>query len=465
MNTNNNILLNGMNNLMDTNVLQNNPQNIGMQQTSSQGVSAGMQPTYEQLYESNASLKKQIDNLQKVVEELQQKIKQTRPFATPVRKASTSANKAPNKENKKDQTPPNESTSNTENLPQEKKIPVPPPIFVSNVKDFSLLRKGIVPHVSLIPNFTTTNNGTVKIKTHNEDDYRIVASLLKEIKTGFADKPDEPLHQIEFYSYELKQNRRFCIVIRGLHPTTDLDDIKKELEGAGYKVANIINLRKKIVKNGKVTYHNYPLHRVELFNTDYVKEVYNINQLLYCKVKIEQPHKKNIIPQCINCQQLGHTKNFCMRNPKCVKCAQNHHTSQCDKTKKVQPTCALCGASGKEGHPANYKGCPVYQKKMSEQLPKKQKLAHRIKTNTHTTVNSVNTGQTYASVAANNTTSHNQNNNQQTRKEPTISDLMDMLTKFQSDVKSNFGQLTQRVCQLENQTKQAPSQTKKNQNG
>lgn len=82
--------------------------------------------------------------------------------------------------------------------------------------------------------------------------------------------------------------------------------------------------------------------------------VFDIKEILNCKVRIDPPKKSN--PQCTNCQQLGDTESF-SRQSKCVKCAGNHHITKCSKTCNSVATCALCD---EKGHPANYKRCPVY---------------------------------------------------------------------------------------------------------
>lgn len=45
--------------------------------------------------------------------------------------------------------------------------------------------------------------------------------------------------------YRPKQERKFCFVIRGLHPSVENDKINKELFTHDYEVYQIINLQKK----------------------------------------------------------------------------------------------------------------------------------------------------------------------------------------------------------------------------
>ena len=60
--------------------------------------------------------------------------------------------------------------------------------------------------------------------------------------------------------------------------------------------------------------------------------MYDIEKLLNTIVKVEPPRHKKEIPQCIRCQQYGHTKNYCNRTPACVKCAKNHLTTHLIKS-------------------------------------------------------------------------------------------------------------------------------------
>ena len=87
---------------------------------------------------------------------------------------------------------------------------------------------------------------------------------------------------------------------------------------------------------------------------------------MHCRVNFEPPRPKRVIPQCANCQQYGHTKSYCRRSSKCVKCAGDHLTVPCQrKTRSNDVKCALC----LENHPANYKGCRIYQEIRKAKFP------------------------------------------------------------------------------------------------
>lgn len=64
------------------------------------------------------------------------------------------------------------------------------------------------------------------------------------------------------------------------------------------------------------------------------KTIYNIKSLSSCTVQFEAPHQKSQIPQYANCQQYGHTKEFCRGSARCLKCSGNHSALNCPGRKK-----------------------------------------------------------------------------------------------------------------------------------
>lgn len=62
------------------------------------------------------------------------------------------------------------------------------------------------------------------------------------------------------------------------------------------------------------------------------KDIFNIKSILNTLVKVEEPHKRRDIPQCLNCQSYGHTRAYCSYPLRCVKCVEDHPTSLCKKT-------------------------------------------------------------------------------------------------------------------------------------
>jgi len=53
---------------------------------------------------------------------------------------------------------------------------------------------------------------------------------------------------MEFHTYKPKQERSFKVVLKHIHATTNVDDIKKEIGNLGHTVTNIWNIKKQGIK-------------------------------------------------------------------------------------------------------------------------------------------------------------------------------------------------------------------------
>lgn len=343
------------------------------------------------------------------------------------------------------------SLSKEENSHQSKaKIPLPPPINVSNIKNFSVFREEVLKVATKPVQFKAMSNNDIKITTQDEEVYRNIKKHLNNLKQSCSDTPENPFYGLEYHTYQLKSDRWYRFVIRGLPSSTNHDDIKKAIEVEGHEVATITNITKKMTINGERVLKTFPLFYVDIVTKENNKNVFEIKEILHCRVTVEPPKKVNGIPQCTNCQQLGHTKNFCNRQARCVKCAGYHHTKECKKQRKSVPTCALCN---QKGHTANYKGCEIYQRKIKEYQPKKTTAVQRLQEKPSKPKEQVKptiSGLSYAQVTKNSRREQNQENEQQNiNNEPTISDMMKLLSQFQTEMKNNFSQLATRVEKLE----------------
>jgi predicted solute-binding protein len=101
----------------------------------------------------------------------------------------------------------------------------------------------------------------------------------------------------EFHTFKSRQDRNFRVVIRNLHQSTEIQDIKRALIEKGHKVTNVWNAKQ------RNTNRPLPLHFIHMkphFNN---KEIYQITTLLNTVVKVEAPHAKRAIPQCMRGQK------------------------------------------------------------------------------------------------------------------------------------------------------------------
>ncbi|KAF0722836.1 Uncharacterized protein FWK35_00027872, partial [Aphis craccivora] len=146
--------------------------------------------------------------------------------------------------------------------------------------------------------------------------------------------------------------------------------------------------------------------------------------LSYTKVKIEAPRINKLTPQCLNCQNYGHTRTYCNNHPRCVRCGENHRTDVCTKSRDLPAKCALCNGD----HPANYRGCLVF--KNLQQLRKKQSSSKR---NTDKTENS----------SLNSTSHPNNSNNSQTYSQATLQNKNPIHTNNEHQNQQNVNMTTQ----------------------
>jgi len=170
------------------------------------------------------------------------------------------------------------------------------------------------------------------------DTYRILIKHFKE-------------KGIYYHTYQFKEERAYRVVLKYLHHTTEVEDICQELFTLRHVVRNIVNIHHRLTKE--------PLNPffVDLEPANNNTDIYNITAIQNKMIHIEPPRtKKQHIPQCVRCQQYGHTRTYCDRPYACVKCGGSHNSKDCTKRRDTPAKCALCGGN----HPANYKGCEHY---------------------------------------------------------------------------------------------------------
>lgn len=217
--------------------------------------------------------------------------------------------------------------------------PPPPPVYIHGVVNFQQMKDNIGAAIQESDyKSRTLANDTVKINPKTSDAYR---ALVKHLRS----------QNIVFHTYQIKQDRAYRVVLRNIHHSIPTNEIKEGLEEQGFKVRNIMNINKRATKT--------PLNLffVDLEPAESNKKIYDLKYLLNMKITVEPPRKSSNITQCTRCQTYGHTKTYCTRPFACVKCGGDHSSSSCSKSRDLPATCALCDGA----HPANYRGCSVYQ--------------------------------------------------------------------------------------------------------
>ncbi|KAG7306961.1 hypothetical protein JYU34_007084 [Plutella xylostella] len=226
----------------------------------------------------------------------------------------------------------------------------PPPLILYGIDDIRKLS-------DLIESVISRSDFNLKIITKNQ--LRVTCNTVETYKNLMS---VVRANNLIGHTFTRKEEKCFRIVIKNLHHSTPHDAIVEELEKTGNKVRGpVINARVGQDKKPTSTFF------VNLEPSKNNKCVKDIRYIYNTVVSIEQPRKQNTVVQCKRCQQYGHSKNNCLRPYRCVKCAQNHKTSECTKQDRNTPaTCALCLGD----HPANFKGCSVYQEIIKRRLKK-----------------------------------------------------------------------------------------------
>lgn len=240
-----------------------------------------------------------------------------------------------------------DQTDEQEHSQQTVKVPRPPPIFVDKVGNIQPLIELLSNHAKENYVIKVLHNEQVKIQPKSAEYYKIIVTQLE-------------LKGTEFYTYKPKQERTYKAVLKNIHPSTPIDDIKTSLCNLGHTPTNIWNIKARTTKKP------LPIFFIELQPSSNNKDIFKIKYLLNCQVNIEEPIPKRTIPQCAKCQQYGHTKSYCRRQPKCIKCAGDHMSAECiRKTRSDEVKCVLCEGN----HPANYKGCTIYKQLQKSKYP------------------------------------------------------------------------------------------------
>lgn len=227
--------------------------------------------------------------------------------------------------------------------------PKPPPLYIPNVTNIKEMTQYFSNIIS--PNqysYKAIRDGQIRVMVKTISSYRSLVSNLK-------------LKKISFHTFQTKQDRAYRVVIKNLHYSANINDMKTFIEQLGHKVRNISNIRSNITKQPLSMFF------LDLEPSNNNKDIYNLTNINNAIITIEPPRKTRDLPQCHRCQQYGHTRSYCNKPYKCVKCGENHITAECTKSKVLPAKCANCNDS----HPASYRGCIVHQqfkKKLQQKI-------------------------------------------------------------------------------------------------
>jgi hypothetical protein len=152
-------------------------------------------------------------------------------------------------------------------------------------------------------------NNVIKRNCTTPDTYR---NLIKNFKEN----------GIYYQTYQLKEERAYRVVLKHLHHTTEVEDIRQETFALGHVVRNIVNVHHRLTKKPLKVFF------VDLQPDNNNKDIYNITAIQNKVIHLEPPiTKKNHIPQCARCQQYGHTRTYC--NKECSKRRKRQQNVPC----------------------------------------------------------------------------------------------------------------------------------------
>lgn len=221
------------------------------------------------------------------------------------------------------------------------------------------------------------------------------------------------LANVQYFTYTLKSERPVTLLLKGLHPETEVLDIKADIEAADneLRVIKVKNFSTpKSVKGG----FKLPMFLIQFQAGTKVQKITAIRGVCNQIVKWEKMEKQTYL-QCHRCQSFGHSAGNCTLQFRCVKCAGSHEPGQCKITKEVEDKkllkCALCG---EQGHPASYRGCKRFlelkEKFKARKLVTKQTDIQRSVTNSRVATNFVKKNISYANALTGNSQQINTTN-------------------------------------------------------
>lgn len=231
-------------------------------------------------------------------------------------------------------------------------------------------------------NCTGTNikNLVTQLAAIKKDSYHIRTIELFEYQIITTDMPTHmsirsalKKANIKYYTYTPTQEKNKLIILKGISSEYNKEEVMNDI--AELNIPNVTTM--KIIQLGNKessskTNDNKPYtatYLIQVTKDSVIKNLINTKKILQQDVRWET-YRKNKVFQCRNCQRVGHSSAGCGLGYRCVKCLDEHEPGKCPRNgadkKTTKPSCVNCN---KEGHAANYRGCPYLmfaQEKLNE---------------------------------------------------------------------------------------------------
>lgn len=266
-------------------------------------------------------------------------------------------NKHPVSGNSTTQTPTKTSSQQKGGLQFPGTISVkPPPIVTSclNVKKATEHLAEALGHNNF--HFRNAAGGDISIITHNEVDFKKAIDMVKS-------------SDIEGHAYTLKSEKVHNIILRNLCRSFDVEDIARGIDEMHIDV-RVRNIEKYSTSFSAKNNQDLSLWLIQLEPGSDVKALLACKSILHLNGVRFELKKNQGAAQCRNCQAFGHSAINCYRKFRCVKCAEDHEHGNCKKhAMEDEVACVNCGGN----HPANYRGCRIYQELLKRIEDKKKR--------------------------------------------------------------------------------------------
>lgn len=172
-----------------------------------------------------------------------------------------------------------------------------------------------------------------------------------------------------FHTFGLQAQIELKVLIRGLHHSTLPDDIKEELESAGFSPLAATPITSQDGHQEEAERRKRRpcnLFMVKLKKVGSWEAIWKLGSLMGVKVTVEEFRPRNGVPQCYNCQRFGHSSVNCFQEPRCLKCSGTHRSRDCTLPETSQPKCCNCGLN----HVASYRGCQAHKDAVQVRKPR-----------------------------------------------------------------------------------------------